>query len=365
MDNKGLAMSDSPNDSLANLARKIQPMMSAYPALWGVAGGWAIDHFLGRMTRTHADVEIAIFRRDQLLLQKHLHAWRFDKIVEGRRKPWDTGEFLELPVHEIHGRSKTDPSESIEILLNQRDDANWIFRRNAAVTLPLDRAIVQADCGLPSLAPEIVLLYKSKSPREKDEADFLATRDALEPARRRWLGEALRLCDPGHRWLKSLDPIVVRPAEAADAESIVNIHFHSVRQTAGAYYPDHVLAAWSSPPDRARVHRVALGIRDGQEMVVAELEGIVCGFGSIVPGDGQLRAVYVDPKFGRRGVGSAILRRLEELAVRSGLGRLSMDASLNAEAFYRKHDYSVVGRGFHRLASGVEMECVKMTKVIA
>jgi hypothetical protein len=33
-----------------------------FPGPWGVGGGWAIDLFIGRKTRPHANVDIAILR---------------------------------------------------------------------------------------------------------------------------------------------------------------------------------------------------------------------------------------------------------------------------------------------------------------
>lgn len=69
---------------------------------WFVAGGWAIDLFLGRMTRAHEDVDVAIFREDQLDLQDFLRGCRFTKIARGRRELWNERERLDAPVHEIH-----------------------------------------------------------------------------------------------------------------------------------------------------------------------------------------------------------------------------------------------------------------------
>jgi putative acetyltransferase len=163
---------------------------------------------------------------------------------------------------------------------------------------------------------------------------------------------------------RHFEPIVVRAAVPADAASIVNVHFRAVHETARPFYSEQIVQRWSPPPNEARVARAMKGIVDEQEMLVAEIDEIICGFGSIVPNAEELRAVYVDPAFGRRGVGSAILQCLEELAVRRGVRRLSLDSSLNAEVFYAKHGYAVLERGTHRLSSGIEMACVKMTKQI-
>ena len=40
---------------------------------WYIAGGWAIDLYLGKKTREHLDIEIAITRTDQLVLKKYLN----------------------------------------------------------------------------------------------------------------------------------------------------------------------------------------------------------------------------------------------------------------------------------------------------
>jgi hypothetical protein len=50
------------------------------------------------------------------------------------------------------------------------------------------------------------------------------------------------------------------------------------------------------------------------------------------------------------------------VALERGAVELQMDASVNAEAFYRRAGYDVVERGTHRLRSGLQMACVKMSK---
>lgn len=59
--------------------------------------------------------------------------------------------------------------------------------------------------GIPYLAPEIVLLFKAKSPKEKDEADFALTLPTLTPERIEWLLEALGIVHSKHRWTARLD----------------------------------------------------------------------------------------------------------------------------------------------------------------
>ena len=179
--------------------RAVPELMRGFPAPWCVAGGWALDLFLGRVTRAHDDVEIALFREDQALLHGHLCDWRFEKVLDGRLVPWTADERLDLPVHEIHGRSNGETPLALEFLLNERTRDHWVFRRDPSVTLPIDRAIVRGALGYPVLCPAIVLLFKAKSPRAKDEADFRSARDALSDTQRSWLRDALDALPRGHR----------------------------------------------------------------------------------------------------------------------------------------------------------------------
>ena len=42
-----------------------------------------------------------------------------------------------------------------------------------------------------------------------------------------------------------------------------------------------------------------------------------------------------------------------------------MDASLNAEAFYRSHGFTVERSGEHQLSGGLRMACIRMRKQLA
>ncbi len=153
----------------------------------------------------------------------------------------------------------------------------------------------------------------------------------------------------------------IRPATASDAEGIIGVHYAAVQETAA--YPPDVIANWSPPPSEARFEHIRRAIDSGDALlVIAEVDSAVVGFGSVVPDQNELRAVYVHPDFGRRGIGSLILNQLERLAVERGVNHLALDASINSEAFYRQHGYEVIERGSHRFGSGFEMACVKMRK---
>ena len=195
---------------LPNLPLEIHEVAEILRALqqpWAVAGGWALDLAIGRATRPHADVDLAVFREDQAALRAALPGWWFDVAVGGALVPWMPGVWLELPIHEVHARPPDGvPGRPLEFLLNERAGADWVYRRDPAVRRPLSRAVLEVQGGVRVLAPEVVLLYKSKSPRPADEADFRAARPLLDAEALAWLRAALLRTTPCHAWAAALTP---------------------------------------------------------------------------------------------------------------------------------------------------------------
>jgi GNAT superfamily N-acetyltransferase len=153
----------------------------------------------------------------------------------------------------------------------------------------------------------------------------------------------------------------VRRAREEDAEGIWRVHTSAIRCIASSHYTPEEVEAWASP---LKPEHYAEAIRN-KEFYVAEEDDAVIGFGTLNPGESEIEAVYVSPGVVRRGVGSAILGRLEERARDLGLKSLKMDASLNAVPFYRSAGYEPRKGMKHRLASGVEIGCVLMTKELS
>lgn len=184
---------------------KISFLMRGFKPEWFIAGGWAIDLYLEKETRPHADVEIAIFRRDQIALQNYLEGWGLKKAVNGALSVWKRGEQIELPVHEIHCFNQQAEPQFLEVLLNETgDDDEWLYRRNLKVAKPISKLFLTSESGINFLRPEIVLLYKSKNPRVKDEQDFETVALHLDTESKKWLRAALEVCDSKHDWLRRL-----------------------------------------------------------------------------------------------------------------------------------------------------------------
>ena len=155
----------------------------------------------------------------------------------------------------------------------------------------------------------------------------------------------------------------IRHATPADAPAMLGLHHATVHEAAAAHYPASVLADWAPPADARRLDVFCEAIAGGAEtFLVAEDAAGIVGFGSLVTATWEVRAVYVHPRAGRRGVGAGILAALEDVARAGCAGHLELDASLNAEAFYRARGYRAVERRTCRLATGRAMPCVRMVK---
>ncbi len=186
--------------------RAAREILTASDIPWAVAGGWALDLFLGHQTREHADLDLAIWRADQHRIRAALTPdWVLELADNGVLRPWSSDEWLSLPIHEIHARPSSSALPPLEFLLNERDDSSWIYRRDGQVRRELDRAILERDAdAILFLAPEIVLLYKSKAPRPTDEADFRAVQPALTTEQREWLRLAISRSNSNHPWVHDL-----------------------------------------------------------------------------------------------------------------------------------------------------------------
>lgn len=190
------------NDFAAPLA--IASIMVGFHRPWCIAGGWAIDLWLGRATRNHAYVKIAVLRDYQIELRDYLADWSFKIATRDRRLvPWkDARQMLMLPVHELHATDAV--GRRCAFFLDESDGIDWIYRRQFDVRMNSSQWIARGVDNVCVLHPAIVLLYKSARPTEKDELDFRSALEQFDDEQRTWLKLALLRNDPFHQWLDLL-----------------------------------------------------------------------------------------------------------------------------------------------------------------
>lgn len=181
-------------------------LMSGLCVPWWIAGGWAIDLFLGRQTRSHEDTDVLIRRDDQMEVQAYLSDWDLHKTQQPGLRPWAPGEFLDRPVDDIWCRRTPDSPWSLQLMLLDTDGDLWVFKRDPEIRGPLASLGRRTEAGVPYLSPEIQLLYKARpQPLEKDQSDFELAMPCLSRSTRTWLLRCLEKRFPnGHAWITRL-----------------------------------------------------------------------------------------------------------------------------------------------------------------
>ena len=170
---------------------------------WAVAGGWAIDLWLGRQTREHHDVEVAVRRCDQSAALTSLRDdWEMCCLDPpgSEWRPWH-GDLIEAPAFQLQARSA---STEFDIFLEETVGALWQFRRDRRITLPFSEVSMVSSSGLPVVRPAVQLLYMAKSTDAKNQHDFEVARPMLDRESAAWLAMVLAIAHPGHRWLALL-----------------------------------------------------------------------------------------------------------------------------------------------------------------
>lgn len=137
------------------------------------------------------------------------------------------------------------------------------------------------------------------------------------------------------------------------------VHTRAIRHGCASHYAPGDIAAWSG---RMTPESYAEPLFT-RTLLVAEVDGgRVAGFAQFLPGEGVIEGVYVDPDFSRQGVGRALVAAVEDEAVRLGIARISLDASLNAVPFYSALGYAIEGDLRHPLGGGHSIGCKLMSK---
>jgi Aminoglycoside-2''-adenylyltransferase len=171
-------------------------------APWYVAAGWAIDLFLGGSFREHDDLEIAVSNEYFPELERALDDLTFYVVVEhGQIAPLDEARARLGDTHQTWGLDVGAHAWRIDVFREPCVDGRWVCRRDGRITLTYDELIEHAPGGIPYARPEVVLLFKARAARPKDEVDLARVLPRLDPDRRALLASWLELVHPGHFWI--------------------------------------------------------------------------------------------------------------------------------------------------------------------
>jgi hypothetical protein len=180
--------------------REASKLLGAVRVPWWVAGGWALDLFLGAQSRPHKDLDIGILRRDAPEVVEAMQGWEFAEAKDGELSTLSHRQ-PRPEVNCLWGRPRGTSPWVIELLLDEAEGDTWMFRRKRDIRRPLKQAIRRDGEGIPYLAPEIQLLYKANRLKPEDDADFWQVALRLDGQARAWLDSALASMDRYHPWL--------------------------------------------------------------------------------------------------------------------------------------------------------------------
>lgn len=157
---------------------------------------------------------------------------------------------------------------------------------------------------------------------------------------------------------------LVRAIEPVDARSALEVHHAAVHVTAARDYALSILEEWARLPITDEAVEQFNTNPEREVRLVADWAGKVVGFAAVVPPNSELRACYVSPEAAGRGIGRALVFKLEHIAMNEGVTSLWLHSSLTAHPFYEALGYETEGHGEHVLRSGQRMACVYMRKTL-
>jgi putative acetyltransferase len=135
-----------------------------------------------------------------------------------------------------------------------------------------------------------------------------------------------------------MEDLSFRKAKPSDAAALYALRARSILELAPSGMPIEGVRKWA---ERGSIESMLRRLTE-TEAWVAEAPSQIVGWVAVRGGD-YLDALYVDPRFARRGVGSRLLRLVEDVLSSRGISAIRADASWNAEDFYLRCGYEPLG----------------------
>jgi GNAT superfamily N-acetyltransferase len=109
--------------------------------------------------------------------------------------------------------------------------------------------------------------------------------------------------------MDSVARIVVRVRRAVPDDAVVlwSIRSEAIRQGCAGQYSTDQIAAWAA----VQMPDAFFAAISESVFLVAEEDGVACGFGFMTPETSTIEALFVSPARHRRGVGGTLLGELE------------------------------------------------------
>ena len=235
-----------------SIIKQAQDLFKTADFDYAICGGYGIDVFAGKELRTHGDFDIVVYREEkqrvvQFFIDKgwsvygrfmeegraitqHIF-YKIDNITDSYwndcKNMWVIkqdclpnvlhkldrlhGDVGDIYTYQTRKWLVEGDIEFIELEIDSKEGNDFVVQENPRLTRSLNKAILYRD-GIPYLAPEIILFYKSdknssESPyaKPKTEADFKAIMPLLSAEQKDWLINAINTAYPdGYEWLDGI-----------------------------------------------------------------------------------------------------------------------------------------------------------------
>lgn len=137
---------------------------------WFLDGGVALDHFLGRSSRTHGDIDIGVLSHDfeallAFLIERGLEVYDACHELKQVNSPGSSGKSYNYWVAD-------GKHYKVQVLVYEAEKNLVVFRRNPAMKWPLETFALTIK-GVRVVNPLVIYAYKvtTRSPEPKDFAD--------------------------------------------------------------------------------------------------------------------------------------------------------------------------------------------------
>ncbi|TKB44005.1 GNAT family N-acetyltransferase [Thalassotalea mangrovi] len=152
---------------------------------------------------------------------------------------------------------------------------------------------------------------------------------------------------------------MIRVAKLEDYPDMDKLFRLSANQLCQSVYTSEQLKSWAGRPWPERFMRNS---SEGHQQYVMTRERRVICFGIIDVMAKNIVALFVHPKYSGQNIGHEMMKFLLQQAAERQIDSLTLDSSLNAVNFYRRHGFSEIGRSTFTTQNGTNLESVQMIK---
>jgi putative acetyltransferase len=135
------------------------------------------------------------------------------------------------------------------------------------------------------------------------------------------------------------DKIEIRKYKVADAKELANIYYHTIHNINIRDYSEEQVNAWA-PASCLELE----GWKKKWEKlppIVAIIDGQVVGFAEFED-NGHIDCFYIHHQFQGKGVGSALIREIEQQALQQNILKIFAEVSITAKPFFLSKGFEVV-----------------------